>query len=404
MPEADDGLTADQRALDAFLVDNQELEELTARLSAFNLFSVLRIADAEIRHSNVLAWLLTPGESHGLGPTFLRRFLSRLLMENEQAAVSLSPASFELLDFSDVEVRREWQNIDILAHSKTDGWALLIENKIHSGEGKGQLLRYLDWVKREKEFHNHQIIPVYLTLEGDNPSDEAAEAGYLPVSHVQVLELAERIVDQNRSRIPNDARVLLDHYLSTLRRLTMQDQDLVNLCKNIYRKHRDAIDLIVEYGTASSVVEAIEAEIASLVDCAHVTPKTTIVYFLPKALAEVLPGTEKSTWPFKCWCYHARKENQLQMAFDLCQLPDPEERVRLVQAIQATGIKLTARALDPRTQSTTLGSAYQKLKIDEEGFPDLSDDAVRPIVASLWKKTWKNGEKIIDVVKGFDWS
>ena len=32
----------------------------------FNPFDVLRYADYEIRHSNVLAWLLQPGESHGL--------------------------------------------------------------------------------------------------------------------------------------------------------------------------------------------------------------------------------------------------------------------------------------------------------------------------------------------------
>ena len=33
--------TAAQRALDPFLVDNQELEQLDARLSAFNLFNIL---------------------------------------------------------------------------------------------------------------------------------------------------------------------------------------------------------------------------------------------------------------------------------------------------------------------------------------------------------------------------
>ena len=53
MTETD--LTAVQKALDSFLVDNQELEELTARLSPFNLFNVLRVADVEIRHSN--SWL-----------------------------------------------------------------------------------------------------------------------------------------------------------------------------------------------------------------------------------------------------------------------------------------------------------------------------------------------------------
>ncbi len=41
----------------------------------FNPFDVLRYAEYEIRHSNVLAWLLTPGESHGLGDKFLRRFI-----------------------------------------------------------------------------------------------------------------------------------------------------------------------------------------------------------------------------------------------------------------------------------------------------------------------------------------
>ncbi len=153
---------AARRALDAFLVDNQELEQLTARLSAFNLFNVLRIDHVEIRHSNVLAWLLTPGESHGLGPTFLRRFLSRLLMENDGAAISLSPAQVELMSFNDVEVLREWQNIDILAHSQAGGWRLLIENKIHSGEGKGQPLRYLDRVQRDSP--DRQITPALVPV------------------------------------------------------------------------------------------------------------------------------------------------------------------------------------------------------------------------------------------------
>ena len=33
----------------------------------FNTFDVLRYAEYEIRHSNVLAWLLDPGQTHGIG-------------------------------------------------------------------------------------------------------------------------------------------------------------------------------------------------------------------------------------------------------------------------------------------------------------------------------------------------
>ena len=79
MTDENHDIEAAQRHLDAFLVDNQELEQLNARLSAFNLFNILRIEQVEIRQSNVLSWLLTPSEAHGLGPTFLRRFLSRLI-------------------------------------------------------------------------------------------------------------------------------------------------------------------------------------------------------------------------------------------------------------------------------------------------------------------------------------
>jgi hypothetical protein len=79
-----------ERLLDAFLVDNRELELLNARLARFNMFNVLRADRAEIRHSNVLAWLLTPDETHGLGAVFLRRFLSRLLMDTDVPGVSLA--------------------------------------------------------------------------------------------------------------------------------------------------------------------------------------------------------------------------------------------------------------------------------------------------------------------------
>jgi Trp operon repressor len=48
-------------------MDCPELSALEALLSRFNIFRILRAARHEIRHSNMLAWLLTPDENHGLG-------------------------------------------------------------------------------------------------------------------------------------------------------------------------------------------------------------------------------------------------------------------------------------------------------------------------------------------------
>ena len=59
-----------RKALDLFLVDNPELERLSTKLSEFNIFHILRSDRAELKHSNVLAWLLNPKENHGLEDKF----------------------------------------------------------------------------------------------------------------------------------------------------------------------------------------------------------------------------------------------------------------------------------------------------------------------------------------------
>src|SRR5207344_497094 len=70
-----------ERALIEFVMNCPELTQLEALLSRFNIFRVLRAARHEIRHSNMLAWLLTPDESHGLEDRFLRRWLMQIVHE-----------------------------------------------------------------------------------------------------------------------------------------------------------------------------------------------------------------------------------------------------------------------------------------------------------------------------------
>ena len=62
--------------LDKFLADNDELEQLSAELATFNVFRVLKIEDAEIRHSNTLGWLLDPRIVQG----DLLRFANQVLL------------------------------------------------------------------------------------------------------------------------------------------------------------------------------------------------------------------------------------------------------------------------------------------------------------------------------------
>lgn len=398
-----------QRQLDAFLVDNRELEALNARLANFNLFRVLRIEKAEIRHSNVLAWLLTPGETHGLGDLFLRRFLSRLLMENDELDVSLSPAQIELMSLGDVEVEREWQNIDILVQCRSGEWCLIIENKILSKERVGQLLKYKKKVRETSP--SLQIIPVYLTVEGDEPSEEGKKAGFVPWSHAQVLELADAIIEQNCARIPGDASTFLKHYLDVLRRLTMQDEELSDLCKTIYRKHRDAIDLIVEYGASSQVTESCQERLQSLVECEFIKPAHSRLFFLPKEMGRHQPDVGLAGWQFlprhvavACWFFFGKKTGKLHAVMEVGPVSDGSVRRRLLEAVKNAGFSFSEKAaFKEGAKFTRIVSKIQRLRTNEDGEPDDDPEYIQDVTGSLWEKMWGEGQKIMQVLKDFDW-
>lgn len=62
------------KALSSLLADRNFIS-LSDEISGFSPFKVLKLESHEIRHSNVLAWLFNPNESHNLGTKFLEQFL-----------------------------------------------------------------------------------------------------------------------------------------------------------------------------------------------------------------------------------------------------------------------------------------------------------------------------------------
>jgi len=105
MPEESDCLD-DYKKLSEFIVNCPELAELESLLGGFNIFQVLGFEYGEIRHSNVLAWLLNPSESHGLDDLFLQNWLKRVLHE-AQVEPAITPIDVDCWNVREVEVRRE---------------------------------------------------------------------------------------------------------------------------------------------------------------------------------------------------------------------------------------------------------------------------------------------------------
>ena len=68
----------DKESLLRFLQDADCLDSLSKWTNEFNIFDVLGVSRAEIRHSNMLGWLLDPNENHGLGDSFLYGIISKI--------------------------------------------------------------------------------------------------------------------------------------------------------------------------------------------------------------------------------------------------------------------------------------------------------------------------------------
>lgn len=237
-----DDLT-DLEALERFVVENDQLLDLEARIGKFNVFDALGIVNAEIRHSNFLAWLLDPGESHGLGGLFLNAVLMDLLRQTPVEQRLFSPIKLDGGELRGVEVRREWRNIDLLIRCDDPPFVIAIENKVGSGEHSGQLKRYRETIEKTAEFADCRKQYVFLTPAGDLPS----ESDWTVYSYADLHRVLTRVQRANEEQIGGDVLTFLEHYLRLIGSRFMDDEKLAELCREIYKNHRQAIDLVVAH-------------------------------------------------------------------------------------------------------------------------------------------------------------
>ena len=213
-------------------------------LREFNLFDVLGISRREIRHSRVLAWLLNPRGTHGLGDLFLRWFLLEVATIAETQGVG-DVMTKEVADWrlEQVSSRAERRNIDVLVLGQGDRFVCAIENKINIGEHSNQLERYRKVVDRQHPTWKH--VYVFLTPDGRDPAKDADKAAYVPLTHEAVAVIIERVLESEEAQLNPDVASLLQQYTFTLRRRVMETtSDVESLAYGIYGKHRAAINRI----------------------------------------------------------------------------------------------------------------------------------------------------------------
>jgi len=240
MEDSQTNNSADQKLLQDLVIGNPDLETLESLLDHFNIFEAMGAVKQEVRHSDFLAYLLNPNQNHGLGDVFVKRLLQKSVMRTN-IPLTISPIDLDVWDMGSLVVRREWRSVDISLIDELHKLVVIIENKIFSGEHSDQLSRYIHDVKQQ--YPDYQILGLYLTPEGDEPSNP----NYIAISYMLICELVEDLIEARTSTLGQGILTMMNHYTVMLRRFIVGESEIERLCKQIYNKHQRALDLIYEY-------------------------------------------------------------------------------------------------------------------------------------------------------------
>jgi hypothetical protein len=201
------------------IISDKNAEILDATGGRFNMFRVCGVNHYENTHSAIIAEFLNPKGSHGLKTKLLQCFIETLKNDFEIINFNCENANV-CTEYSTLEGR-----MDIFIEDN-QGKVIIIENKVYAGDQQEQLKRYNKYAEKTFGKGNFQIL--YLTLDGDEASEQSADGvEYLPISYKEtIIEWLDKCV-AIATRFPM-VRETINQYINHLKYLTNQDMDTKN--------------------------------------------------------------------------------------------------------------------------------------------------------------------------------
>lgn len=82
-----------------------------------------------------------------------------------------------------------------------------------------------------------------MTSDGEEPSIES----WLILTYSELLDVLTTTFDNNKNKLESEAKILIGNYIDIIKHEVIMDEDLEKICKEIYQKHKVALDLIYEH-------------------------------------------------------------------------------------------------------------------------------------------------------------
>ncbi|KEK22840.1 PD-(D/E)XK nuclease family protein [Bacillus gaemokensis] len=249
------------------LLDNSiEFEKLHSKFNRFNPFKILKVDKFEIRHSNMISWLLDPEGNHHLSSFFVNKLLSKTFVktENEDLISKYNFIKLHKQSLQDLEVFREVQTthnkrIDILAISESQKIVILIENKYKSSESDGQLQDYLNFVR--DTYKGYTIIPIFLSLDGSVPS----HPDYFILDYGDILNILKGYIEISSEYTYSVIKDFLSYYMDVLEGELVRDEEDIELALTVYKKHKYAVDLLCVNSNGKATGKFVHSELLDIV-------------------------------------------------------------------------------------------------------------------------------------------
>ena len=255
------------------LVDDPEFQRLNQLRARFNFFEAIGAERVELRHSNFLRFLLSPSRPHGMSARFLRQFLRVVIAKLPVERRPLRPLELVVADLDNTVIYREFYNFDLLIEVKDLRLVVLVENKIDSREGAGQLQRYKQEVYRR--YKDWRSLFVFLTPKGLSASD----SDFVAFSYRELATLIDAAIENGE--ISPDAEVLLRHYLEMLRRNVVPNEALEAIAKKLYDQYYDAFEYVFAQRQEGSNIRAIAALLEDQSDLIVDSEGRNVLRFFP---------------------------------------------------------------------------------------------------------------------------
>lgn len=226
------------------IIGNDKFELVEKELKTFCPFEAVGVIRQEIRHSNFLSYILDPNRPHNFGSSYLEALMT-IVSQNGMddlgvSTIGLSPFDVHLSEWDGARVSKEWRRIDLLIEVPTEKLVVAIELKIDASEHGNQLIKYANTVQKNWPAPDWRHVFLYLTKN----ADEASDSRWMNLSLEDVVSAFER--EATRQVGSAEAREMVKSYLKMLRRHHLSNPDLEDLASQLWAKHRDALEYLMD--------------------------------------------------------------------------------------------------------------------------------------------------------------